>query len=156
MRIEAGGEADASTPQELPRALLFSLALTCGLFLALVVHIALGHANAGLASMWRDLFPASANQLKSALAWWAIGGAGCLGSWGTILLLRHTSAGEPAQRFLRLGLAAIFFCLLAAAGHAAASAPAAGAAATTAANLGAMSLGGFMAFCAAHFALRRH
>lgn len=148
-------EAHSPMQQELPRVLLFILALTCGLFLALVVHIALSSAKVGLTSMWRDLFPTSANQLKSAMAWWVIGIAGCAGSWGAIRLLRSTSARPPVQHVLRLSLGGAFFCLLAAAGHAASSAADTGIAATAAANLAAMSLGAFMAFCTTHFSIDR-
>jgi hypothetical protein len=148
-------EADASTARELPRVQIFVTAVTCGLFLALAVHIALAGAGSGLTSLWRDLFPASTEQLKSALAWWAIGIAGCVGSWGAILLLRRTSAYRPVHRLLRLGLGAAFFCLLATAGHIAPSMPSIGAAITAGANLAAMSLGAFMAFCTTHFAIDR-
>ena len=148
-------EAEASTQQGMPRVLVFIIALVCGLFLALTVHIALTAKGVGLTSALRELFPTSTDQLKSALAWWAIGIAGCLGSWGTILLLRKTSPGGPVQRLVRLGLGLAFFGLLAAAGHEATSGPAGKAAVTMAVNLAAMGWGTFMAFCAAHFALRR-
>jgi hypothetical protein len=137
----------------LPRVLIFTAAVTCGLFLALAVHIALDGAGAGLTRVWRDLFPTSTAQLGSALAWWAIGASACIGAWATILLLRP-STRWPAPRMLRLCLGLGFFCLLAAAGHAA-PAGSMGTAAATTANLAAMSLGAFMAFCTAHFALAR-
>jgi hypothetical protein len=146
------GETDASAPLELPRVLLFAIALLCGLFLALAVHIALTHSGNGLARPWRDLFPTHADELQAALAWWAIAAAGCLGSWLAILLLQGTQH-TPARRIFRLFLGMAFFCLLAAAGHTVASTPAGAPAATAAANLAAMLLGGFMAFCTAHFAL---
>jgi hypothetical protein len=95
------------------------------------------------------------DQLKSALAWWAIGISGYVGSWGTIVLLRKTSARRPAHRLLRLSLGVGFFCLLAAAGHAAASAPPAQAAMAAGANLAGMTFGAFMAFCATHFSIDR-
>ncbi len=153
--IEETREAQSSTEPELPRVLLFVTALTCGLFLALAVHIALTGAGAGLTSMWHTLFSTSMDQLKSALAWWAIGISGCIGSLGAILLLRRISAGRPAHRFLRLSLGVAFFCLLAAAGHAALSPPDIGAAITVGANLAAMSFGAFMAFCTAHLTIDR-
>lgn len=139
---------------EAPRVLVYIMALACGLFLALVVHIALTAEDAGLSTVFQELFPASTDQLTSALAWWAIGLAGCLGSWATILLLKKPAA-EPTHRLFRLGLAVVFFCLLALAGHEANASPAGSAAMSTAANLAAMTLGGFMAFFAAHFAARR-
>lgn len=148
-------EADLNIRGEMPRVLIFATALICGLFLALAVHIALTRAGAGLTSMWRDLFPGSMDQLRSALAWWAIGASACFGSWGTITLLRNTAAGLPWHRFLRLVLGLSFFCLLAAAAHSAPSVPGVNATTTAGANLAAMSLAAFMAFCAAHFTVDR-
>jgi hypothetical protein len=153
--VTEGTQEAGSTDAELPRVLIFATAIICGLFLALTVHIGLTGAGAGLTSIWRDLFPTSTVQLKSALAWWAIGGAACLGSWGTVLVLRKTSARLPLDRMLKLALSGVFFCLLVAAGHAAAAAPNIGPVATAAANLAAMCLGAFMAFCTAHFAIDR-
>lgn len=137
--------------QDLPRVLVFTSALLCGLFLALATHITLTAAGAGLTSVVRDLFSTTADQVRSALAWWAIGIAGCLGSWGAVLALR---AASPSQRLLRTGLAFIFFCVLAAAGRAAAAAPSGGASTLLLANLSAMAFGTFMAFFAAHFGSR--
>ncbi|MEX0752083.1 MAG: hypothetical protein WD073_04060 [Xanthobacteraceae bacterium] len=148
-------DADTPTQQELPRILVFIIALACGLFLALAVHIGLTAKSTGLASALRMLIPTSTDYLRSALAWWAIGIAGCLGSWGTIVFLRKTSPRGPAQRLIRLVLGLAFFGLLAAAGHEASAGPAGQAAVTTGVNLAAMGLGAFMAFFAAHFAARR-
>jgi hypothetical protein len=148
-------EAEASAPQELPRVLIYITALACGVFLALAVHIGLSAGGAGRGGALRGVFGGGPEPNKTALAWWAIGLAGCFGSLGTILLLRKTAADRRALRLLRLSLGLAFFCLLAAAGSKASSAPAHGAAMTTAANLAAMGLGAFMAFFAAHFAARR-
>jgi hypothetical protein len=148
-------ETNDPAQQEMPHVLVYILALACGLFLALAVHIALTASGVGLTSVLRELFPTSSDQLKSALAWWAVGLAGCLGSWGTIVVLRKTSPGAQAQRLFRFALVLGFFCLLAAAGSRADSGSAGSAAMTTAANLAAMGLGAFMAFFAAHFATRR-
>ena len=147
-------EAEASAQQATPRVLIFIIALACGLFLALAVHIALTAQGAGLTSALRELFPTSTDQFKSALAWWAIGIAGCLGSWGTILLLR-TTFPAAVEIFVRPALGLVFFALLAAAGHAAASAAPGKLGMITIINLAAMALGAFMAFFAAHFAARR-
>ncbi len=148
-------EAEVSTQQELPRVLVFIAALTCGLLLALAVHIALTANGVGLTSAVRELFPVTADQLRSALAWWAIGIAGCLGSLGAVLLLQKTSLTRRVQELIRLTLGLAFFCLLAAAGHMASSGGAGKVAVTTMTNLTAMAFGAFMAFFAAHFAARR-
>jgi hypothetical protein len=156
MSAAKAGTAETDVRQasgELPRVLIFTAAVTCGLFLALVVHIVLDGAGAGLTRVWRDLFPTSTAQLESALAWWAIGASACIGAWATILLLRPSSRW-PAHRLLRLSFGFAFFCLFAAAGHAA-PAGSMGTSMAVAGNLAAMSLGAFMAFCTAHFALPR-
>lgn len=146
-------EAGASTTRESPRALIYTTALVCGLFLALAVHIGLTAAGAGLAGSAREVFLFGKDQINTALAWWAIGIAGCLGSLGAIVLSRGLK--RPGMRLLRLVIAVAFVCLLAAAGRKAAAPPGGGAAMTVAANLAAMTLGAFMAFFAAHFAARR-
>jgi len=144
---------EAPAEDALPRILVFVLAIGCGLFLALTTHIALTSAGIGLAAPWQDLFPIHGQQLKAALAWWAIAISGCMGSFVVVLLLRARPSRGPGGRILRLGAGIFFFCLLAVAGHAVATAPAASLVATAATNLAAMSLGGFMALCTAHFAL---
>jgi hypothetical protein len=138
---------------ELPRALTYTTALACGLFLALSVHIGLTALGVGLSAVARDVFFSGKDQIHAALAWWAIGIAGCFGSLATIVLVRRLN--HPGLRILRLTLAFAFFCLLAVAGRKAAAPPGSGAAMTTVVNLAAMTLGGFMAFFAAHFAARR-
>jgi hypothetical protein len=137
-------ETGASARAEWPRVLVYATALACGLFLALAVHIGLSAAGIGLAGLTFDAVFSGKNQINTALSWWAIGIAGCLGSLAAIAVTR---------RFNRI-LAVGFFLVLAAAGHKA-TAPAGSAAAATAINLAAMTLGGFMAFFAAHFAARR-
>jgi hypothetical protein len=144
---------DIPPPVVLPRAVLFVMALLCGLLLALAVHISLSAAGGGLAGPWRELFPAHAAQLKAALAWWAVALSGCVGSFFAILLLRADPAQGPGARLLRLCLGIAFFVLLAAAGHSVSATPAAGIIPTAVTNLAAMSLGGFMAFCTTRFAL---
>jgi len=145
-------EGEVSAQDELPRVLLFVVALLCGLFLALAVHIALTATGNGIAGPWQTLFPNNAAELKAAFAWWAITLSGCLGSLTAILLLRAATP-RGGSRILRLSLGLIFFGVLAAAGHGVSAAPPAGIIPTAAINLVAMSLGGFMAFCTTHFAL---
>jgi hypothetical protein len=145
-------EAGASTRSE-SRVLIYTAALICGLFLALAVHIALTAAGLGLAGAAVEVFLSGKDQINTALAWWAIGIAGCLGSLAVIVLARRLNS--PGLHILRLTLGFAFFCILALAGHKAASPAGTQAALTTAVNLAAMTFGGFMAFFAAHFAARR-
>jgi len=146
-------EAGASTPSEPPRVLIYTMALACGLFLALAVHIGLTAAGLGLGTAARGVLFSAKDQINTALAWWAIGIAGCSGSLAAIVVARR--ANHPGLKILRVTLGLAFFCLLAVAGRKAAAPPGSGAAITTAVNLAAMTLGGFMAFFAAHFAARR-
>jgi hypothetical protein len=146
-------EAGASTPGAPSRALTYITALACGVFLALAVHIGLTAAGVGLTGAALDVVLTGKNQINTALAWWAIGIAGCLGSLGAIALSRRLR--RRTMRHLRLLIAIAFVCLLAVAGRKAAAPPGSGAAITVAANLAAMTLGAFMAFFAAHFAARR-
>ncbi len=145
-------EAGVSTQAE-SRVLIYTTALICGLFLALAVHIGLTAAGIGLAGAAVEVFLSGTDQINTALAGWAIGIAGCFGSLAAIVLARRLN--RPGLRIVRLSLALAFVCLLAGAGHKAAAPAASGAALTTAVNLAAMTLGGFMAFFAAHFAARR-
>ena len=145
-------EAGASMRAE-SRALIYTTALTCGLFLALAVHIGLTAAGVGLAGAAVEVFLSGKDQINTALAWWAIGIAGCSGSLAAIFFARRLN--RPGLRVVRLTLALAFIGLLAVAGRKAAVPPGSQAALTTAVNLAAMTLGGFMAFFAAHFAARR-
>jgi hypothetical protein len=146
-------ETGESTADGYPRVLIYTTALACGLFLALAVHIGLTAAGLGLISTARETFFAAKDQINIAMAWWAIGIAGCLGSLGAIVIAHRLN--RPGLRTLRVALVFAFFCLLAVAGRKAAAPPGSGAAMTAAINLTAMTLGGFMAFFAAHFAARR-
>jgi len=65
------------------RRLHYAAAIACGVFAALVVHILLTVFGLGLDTVLRDAAAGHKQQLASALAWWAIGGAGFVGGWGT-------------------------------------------------------------------------
>lgn len=144
-------EAGPSTGSQ-PRVLIYTTALICGLFLALAVHIGLTAAGLGLARA-AEVFLSGKDQINTALAWWAIGISGCLGSLAAIALAVRLN--DPRLRVVRLVIVFVFVCLLAVAGRKATAAPGSDAALTTALNLAAMALGSFMAFFAAHFAAWR-
>jgi F0F1-type ATP synthase membrane subunit c/vacuolar-type H+-ATPase subunit K len=65
------------------RRLNYVAAIACGVFAALGVHIALTVFGVGLDSVLRTVTDATRQQLISALAWWAVGGAGFLVGWAT-------------------------------------------------------------------------
>jgi hypothetical protein len=145
-------QAGGSTPSE-TRVLTYIIALICGLLLALSVHIGLTAAGLGIAGSALDVIFFGKDQIKTALAWWAIGIAGCSGGLAAIALARRWH--RPRWRWLRLIVVFFFICLLAVAGRKAGAPAGSGTAVTAAANLSVMMLGGFMAFFAAHFAARR-
>ncbi len=87
------------------RRLHYAAAIACGVFAALAMHIALTVLGVGLDSVLRDAAVASKQQFVSAMAWWAIGGAGFLGGWAAGAYLIAAARERElvyrlAQRFL--------------------------------------------------------
>jgi hypothetical protein len=87
------------------RRLHYAAAIACGVFAAMAAHIALTVLGLGLDAVLRDAAAGQKQQLASALAWWAIGGAGFLGGWGTGAYLIAAARERAfvfrfAQRFL--------------------------------------------------------
>jgi F0F1-type ATP synthase membrane subunit c/vacuolar-type H+-ATPase subunit K len=87
------------------RRLHYAAAIACGVFAALAVHILLTVFGLGLDTVLRDLAAGSKQQVVSALAWWAIGGAGFVGGWATGAYLIAAAREREfvyhlAQRFL--------------------------------------------------------
>ncbi|MBI5264629.1 MAG: hypothetical protein HY852_22775 [Bradyrhizobium sp.] len=136
-----------------PRHLILGGAMISGLLLALAVHMLGARYGLDLGGLWRtdkrSLMPAGA-----AIAWWLIATVGFCGGYFTVNLMRSAVSGEIPQR-MRQFLIAVGVLLLAGAGHVA-SAPSAGPTISgVLAGLAALCLGAVMAFCGAHFALRR-
>lgn len=136
-----------------PRPLIFAGALVSGVLLALALHMLGMRIGLDLGGLWRtdlaEFMPA-----RAALAWWLVATAGFAGGYFTATLMHHAVAGQIPPR-MRQFLIAIGVLVLAAAGQAA-SAPSAGP--TTAgviSGLATLLLGAVMAFCGAHFALRK-
>jgi len=87
------------------RRLHYAAAVACGVFAALLVHIALTVFGVGLDAVLRDFSSSTMPQLISALAWWAIAAAGFMGGWGTGAYLIAAAREREfvyrlAQRFL--------------------------------------------------------
>jgi len=87
------------------RRLHYAAAIACGVFAALAVHILLTVFSVGLDSVLRDAIAGSKQQFASALAWWAIGGAGFVGGWASGAYLIAAAREREfiyrlAQRFL--------------------------------------------------------
>jgi hypothetical protein len=132
------------------RRLHYAAAIACGVFAALVVHIALTVLGLGLDAVLRGA--GHAQQLVSALAWWAIGGAGFVGGWGTGAYLiaaarERTFVYRLAQRFL----IAVVFAVATTAGIMSKSGNLGGTV-DVIAGLTALGLGLICAFCGARLA----
>jgi hypothetical protein len=134
-----------------PRRLILAGALVCGMLLALAMHMLGQRFGLDLGGMWRagTAIPATA-----ALAWWLIATVAFIGGYMTANLMDRAVAGK-IPRGMRQFLVMIFVVVLAAAGQAAAAPSATPTLAGLLAGLAALVLGSLMAFCGAHFALRR-
>ena len=134
-----------------PRRLILGGAMISGVLLALAVHMLGARFGLDLGGLWRsdihDFMPAGA-----AGAWWLIATVGFSGGYFTATLMHSAVSGQIPQR-MRQFLIAVGVLVLAGAGQAA-SAPVPSISGVLA-GLAALCLGAVMAFCGAHFALRK-
>lgn len=131
------------------RRLHYAAAIACGVFAALVVHIVLTVFGVGVDAVVRS---GSARELASAIAWWAIGGAGFVGGWATGAYLIAAARERAfvfrlAQRFL---IAVVFAA--ATAGGVMSKSGNLGGTVDVIAGLTALGLGVVCAFCGARLA----
>jgi len=99
------------------RRLHYVAAVACGMFAALAVHIVLTVFGVGLDSVLRDAAAASKQQFASALAWWAIGGAGFVGGWAAgAYLIAAAREREIVYRLAQRFLIALVFAIATAGG----------------------------------------
>jgi F0F1-type ATP synthase membrane subunit c/vacuolar-type H+-ATPase subunit K len=99
------------------RRLHYAAAIACGMFAALVVHIVLTVFGLGLDTVLRDLSAGSKQQLVSAIAWWAISGAGFVGGWATgAYLIAAAREREFVYRLAQRFLIAVVFAAATAGG----------------------------------------
>jgi hypothetical protein len=143
-----------ATPIYFPRRLILAGAMVCGMLLALAVHVLGQRFNLDLGGLWRAddsriLVPAGA-----ALAWWLIATVGFSGGYFTAALMHSAVSGHIPRR-MRQFLIATGVLVLAAAGQAASAPSSVPTASGVLAGLTALCLGAIMAFCGAHFALRK-
>jgi hypothetical protein len=136
-----------------PSRLILAAAAITGVLLALAVHMLGARLGLDLGGLWRSdatvFMPAGA-----ALAWWLIATVGFCGGYFTATLMHSAAAGQIPMR-MRQFLIAVGVLLLAGAGQAASGPSSIPTAAGFLAALAALGLGAVMAFCGAHFALRR-
>jgi len=136
-----------------PRRLILVGAMISGVLLALAVHMLGARYGLDLGGLWRsgasDFMPAGA-----AIAWWLIATVGFCGGYFTATLMHSAVSGQIPQR-MRQFLIAVGVLLLAGAGQEASAPRGIPTISGVLAGLAALCLGAAVAFCGAHFALRR-
>jgi hypothetical protein len=136
-----------------PRRLIHAGAMVSGVLLALAVHMLGARYGLDLGGLWRsdtgEFMPAGA-----AVAWWLIATVGFSGGYFTATLMASAVSGQIPQR-MRQFLIGVGVLVLAGAGQAAAAPSPIPTISGVLAGLAALCLGALMAFCGAHFALRK-
>ena len=136
-----------------PRHLVLTGAMVSGVLLALAVHMLGARYGLDLGGLWRsdtrDFMPAG-----SAVAWWLIATAAFSGGYFVATLMHSAVSGQLPQR-MRQFLIGLGVLVLAGAGLAASAPSPIPTISGVLAGLAALGLGAVMAFCGAHFALRR-
>ena len=136
-----------------PRRLILAGAMMSGVLLALAVHMLGQRFGLDLGGLWRtdvqNFMPAGA-----AVAWWLIASMAFVGGYVTATLLHSAASGRIPQR-MRQFLIAVGVLVLAGAGQAASAPSPVPTMSGVVAGVAALLLGGLMAFCGAHFALRK-
>ena len=136
-----------------PRRLILGGASISGVLLALAVHMLVARYGLDLGGLWRsdtkNFMPAGA-----AIAWWLIATVAFSGGYFTANLMHSAVSGQIPQR-MRQFLIAIGVLILAGAGQAASAPSPVPTISGVLAGLAALCLGAVMAFCGAHFALRK-
>ena len=136
-----------------PRRLILAGAMISGVLLALAVHMLGARFGLELGGLWRsdrrEFMPAGA-----AVAWWLIATVGFSGGYFTATLMDSAVSGQIPQR-MRQFLIAAGVLVLAGAGQAASAPSPIPTISGVLAGLAALCLGAMMAFCGAHFALRK-
>jgi len=139
----------------LPRALIFTTSLTCGVLAALVVQIQLSRAGLDVTGLMQNLFSTKALQLRMAGPWWAIAGSAFIAGGAIAAVLSRFPPPWRGFRLLRWILGGLVVFALAHAGHTAAATPGTGAGAQVGANLAALCVAALMAMFGAYFTVRR-
>ena len=136
-----------------PSRLIVAAAAISGVLLALAVHMLGARLGLDLGGLWRsdtkEFMPVIA-----ALAWWLIATVGFCGGYFTATLMHSAAAGQIPQR-MRQFLIVVGVLVLAGAGQAASAPSPIPTISGMLAGLAALGLGALMAFCGAHFALRK-
>lgn len=135
----------------LPRALVFVIAITCGVMAAIVVQALLAHRGIELGAVARD-FASVRPQLRSAAAWWI--SAGTAFAVGAVVAgVNRAALPWSRLRPLRWIAAAVIVFALAHVGHSAGAKAGGGVDIHVAAHVAALCTAALMALVGAHFAL---
>jgi hypothetical protein len=136
-----------------PRRLILAAALISGVLLALAVHMLGARYGLDLGRLWQsdtsEFMPTGA-----AVAWWLIATVAFVGGYFAASLMQSAVSGQIPQR-MRQFLIAVGVLVLAGAGQAASAPSPLPTISGVLAGLAALGLGAVMAFCGAHFALRK-
>jgi hypothetical protein len=143
------------SPIALPRGLIYTTALTCGVLAALALQINLSRAGFDLVGLWANMFSTKAMQLRMAGPWWAIAGLAFVVSGATAAALSRLPLPWRRFRLLRWALGAVIVFVLADIGHSATAPAGTGAGANVAASFGALGIAALMAMFGAYFTVRR-
>lgn len=134
------------------RRLHYAGAIACGVFAALVMHILLTVFGLGLDAVLRDSALGNKQQFVSAIAWWAIGGAGFAGGWAAgAYLIAAAREREIIYRLAQYFLIALVF-IAATVGGIMSKTGNLGGTIDVIAGLSALGLGLICAFCGARLA----
>jgi hypothetical protein len=136
-----------------PRRIILAGALISGTLLALAAHMLGQRFGLNIGGLWR-LEGDAGTPAAAAVAWWLIASMAFVGGFYTASLMDSAVSGQ-LPRPLRGFLIAILIVVLAAAGQAATGPTAMPTIAGLLTGVAALAIGAMMAFCGAHFALRR-
>lgn len=134
------------------RRLHYAAAIACGVFAALVVHIALTVLGFGLDTVLRHAGAGQAQEFVSALAWWAIAAAAFVAGWGAgAYLIAAARERTIVYRMAQRALIAVVFAVATTAGIMSKSGNVGGTV-DVIAGLTALALGLVCAYCGARLA----
>lgn len=136
-----------------PSRLILAAAAISGVLLALAVHMLGARFGLDLGGLWRS-DPNNFMPAGSALAWWLIATVGFSSGYFTASLMHSAASGQIPQRMQQF-LIAVGVLVLIGAGQAAAAPSPLPTVSGVIAGFAALGLGAAMAFCGAHFALRK-
>lgn len=136
-----------------PRRIILAGALVSGMLLALAAHMLAQGFSLNIAGLWQ-LDGKAGTPTAAAIAWWLISSMAFVGGFFTASVMDSAVSGQ-LPRPLRGLLVIVLVLFLAAAGQAASGPSAMPTLAGLVTGLAALIIGAVMAFCGAHFALRR-